>query len=191
VSPSDPSPKLLAPVHGIIFSALRDFLTAQHGPAVAKSVFGEEPEFLISQAYPDEALMELLARASDATGLDLDPLVGAFGAYTGEHVFPRLYPAFYSAARDARSFLLSVEERIHELVRATIPNAAPPRLLVKSSGADGVEILYDSPRRLCRLLEGLTVGTARFYGENAAIRETACMKRGAEACCFEVRLAPS
>lgn len=73
-------------------------------------------------------------------------------------------------------------------MRAAIPNAAPPRLLVKGSGPDGVQILYDSPRRLCRLLEGLTVGTAGFYGESAAIRETACMKRGAEACCFEVRL---
>jgi hypothetical protein len=176
-------------VHGIIFSALRDFLTAQHGPAVAKTVFGEEPEYLISQAYPDEALMALVGRACEATGEDLDRLVGAFGVYTGEHVFPRLYPAFYSTAPDTRSFLLSVEERIHELVRATIPNAAPPRLLVKGSGADRVEILYDSPRRLCRLLEGLTVGTARFYGETAAIRETACMKRGAEACCFEIRLA--
>jgi hypothetical protein len=175
-------------VHGIIFSAFRDFLTAHHGPAVAKSVFGEEPEYLISQAYPDEALIELLTQACDATGEDLDRLVGAFGVYTGEHVFPRLYPAFYSTAPDTRSFLLSVEERIHELVRATIPKAAPPRLLVKGSGADGVQILYDSPRQLCRLLEGLTVGTARFYGESAAIRETACMKRGAEACCFEVRL---
>jgi predicted hydrocarbon binding protein len=176
-------------VHGIILNAFRDFLTAQHGPAVAKSVFGEEPEYLITEAYPDEALTQLFARACEATGEELDPLVGAFGVYTGEQVFPRLYPAFYSAARDTRSFLLNVEERIHELVRATVPNAEPPRLLVKSSEADGVQILYDSPRRLCRLLEGLTVGTARFYGETAAIRETACMKSGAEACCFEVRLA--
>jgi hypothetical protein len=177
-------------VHGIIFSAFRDFLTAHRGPALAKSVFGEEPEYIISRAYPDEALMELLGRACDATGEDLDRVVGAFGAYTGEHVFPRLYPAFYSSARDTRSFLLTVEQRIHELVRATIPDALPPRLLVKGFGPDGVEILYDSPRSLCRLLEGLTVGTARFYGESAAIRETACMRRGAEACCFEVQLGP-
>jgi hypothetical protein len=35
---------------------------------------------------------------------------------------------------------------------------------------------------------GLTVGAAGFYGESPAIRETVCMKRDAEACCFEVRL---
>lgn len=175
-------------MHGIIFSALRDFLTAYRGPALAKSVFGEEPEYLITRAYPDEALMELLGRACDATGEELDRLVCAFGAYTGEQVFPRLYPAFYSSARDTRSFLLTVEQRIHELVRATIPDALPPRLLVKGLGTDGVEILYDSPRGLCRLTEGLALGTARFYGESAEIRETACMRGGAEACCFEVRL---
>ena len=175
-------------MHGIIFSALRDFLAAQRDPALAKTVFGEEPEYVISRAYPDEALTALLLRASDETGEDLDRLLGDLGAYTGEHVFPGLYPAFYSSARDTRSFLLTVEQRIHELVRATIPDALPPRLLVKGFGPDGVEILYDSPRGLCRLLEGLAAGTARFYGETAEIRETACMRDGAEACCFEVRL---
>jgi predicted hydrocarbon binding protein len=176
------------PVHGIIINAFRDFLSAHHGPAVTKDVFREEQEYVISAAYPDEAFIELLARAHDATGTETDELVDAFGAYTGEHVFPRLYPAFYAAERDTRSFLLTVEQRIHELVRATIPDAAPPRLRVKALGADGVEILYDSPRGLCRLLHGLTVGTARRFGEDVAIRETGCMHRGDEACCFEVRL---
>jgi predicted hydrocarbon binding protein len=175
-------------VHGIIFSAFRDFLSAHHGPEVTSEVFAAGPEFVISEAYPDEALIELIARARDATGADGDHLLRDFGVYTGEHVFPRLYPAFYSAGRDTRSFLLTVEQRIHELVRATIPDALPPRLLVKALGADGVEILYDSPRGLCRLLEGLASGTARFYGESVAIEETACMHRGDEACCFEVTL---
>jgi predicted hydrocarbon binding protein len=175
-------------VHGIIFSAFRDFLTAHHGAEVTSKVFADAPEFVISHAYPDEALVELLGRARDTTGIELDRLLGDFGVYTGVQVFPRLYPAFYSAARDTRSFLLTVEQRIHELVRATIPDALPPRLLVKALDDDGVEILYDSPRRLCRLLKGLASGTARYYGESAVIEETACMRRGDEACCFEIRL---
>jgi predicted hydrocarbon binding protein len=175
-------------VHGIVFSAFRDFVSARHGSAVAKDLFAEQPEYAISEAYPDEALIELLGRASEATGLDNDRLLNDFGAYTGEHVFPRLYPAFYSSARDTRSFLLTIEQRIHELVRATIPDAAPPRLQVAALGVGGVEIAYDSPRRLCPLLEGLTIGTARFFGENAAMQETACMLRGDQQCRFEVRL---
>ena len=54
-------------------------------------------------------------------------------------------------------------------------------------GPDGVAILYSSPRRLCTLLRGLTEGTARHYGETAAIEEPTCMLRGDERCSFEVR----
>jgi predicted hydrocarbon binding protein len=38
------------------------------------------------------------------------------------------------------------------------------------------------------LLSGLVDGTARHYGEQADVEETACMHRGATACLFEVRL---
>jgi predicted hydrocarbon binding protein len=177
-------------VHGIVFSAFRDFVSARHGSELVKGVFADR-EYATSEAYPDEALVELLARASQETGVDTARLLEEFGAYTGEHFFPRLYPAFYSGDRGTRSFLLTVEQRIHELVRATIPNAVPPRLQVEALGENGVEIRYESPRRLCRLLQGLAIGTAGFFDENASIIETACMHRGDQACRFEVRLAPS
>ena len=83
-----------------------------------------------------------------------------------------------------------METRIHELVRATIPNAGPPQLVVGELGDDGVSIVYTSPRRLCVLLRGLTEGTARHYGERAAIEEMNCMRRGDAACTFGVRFRP-
>ena len=80
-----------------------------------------------------------------------------------------------------------MEALIHELVRATIPNATPPRLLVTPLDEDGVQIKYASPRRLCILVRGLVEGTARLYGEKADIDETACMHRGDTACVFQIR----
>ncbi len=91
----------------------------------------------------------------------------------------------------AREFLLTVETRIHELVRATIPNARPPQLTVSGHGDDGVTIVYTSPRRLCVLLRGLVQGTARHYGEDAAIEEETCMRRGDDRCRLSVRLTPA
>jgi hypothetical protein len=87
--------------------------------------------------------------------------------------------------------MLTVETRIHELVRATIPNAGPPQLDVSELGEDGVEIIYSSPRRLCVLLRGLTEGTARHYGEQTAINEPSCMRRGDAECRFEIRFSPA
>jgi Haem-NO-binding len=175
-----------APVHGVIFTSLRDFAGAAHGPQVVDEIFGDEV-YLLSEAYDDDDLVKLLERAHAATGSEPDDLLHDFGVFTAQRTFTRLYPAFFANAPNAREFLLTVEKRIHELVRATVPNVSPPELDVTELGPGGVAIVYSSPRRLCVLLRGLTEGTARHYGETAAIEETSCMHRGAEACRFEVR----
>jgi Haem-NO-binding len=175
-------------VHGVIFSSFRDFLSAEHGPETATRVFEGEPVYLLSESYPDASFSGLVERASGAIGTDSDELVHDFGVYTASTTFTRLYPAFFAIVTSARDFLLTVETRIHELVRATIPDAEPPQLHVSELGRDGVSIVYSSPRRLCTLLRGLTEGTAQHFGETATIEESTCMRRGDERCTFEVRL---
>jgi hypothetical protein len=174
-------------VHGVIFSSFRDFLTHAHGSALAQRIFESEPVYLLSESYPDESLFRLVGRATEAVGASEDELVYDFGVFTAASTFTRLYPAFFAISKSTREFLLTVETRIHELVRATIPNAAPPQLHVTEVGADGVSILYSSPRQLCLLLRGLVEGTARHFGETATIEEATCMRRGDEHCTFEVR----
>jgi len=156
-----------------------------------REVFANEPIYLLSEAYPDERLLDLISRTAEATGRTVDEVVYDFGVFTGKTTFTRLYPAFYSSAPSAREFLLTVEDRIHELVRATIPNAVPPQLKVDELGSDGVTIDYSSPRQLCVLVRGLADGTARHYGETVAIDEPSCMREGASSCRFEIRLSRS
>ena len=145
-------------MHGLIFTSFRDYLTEEHGAELAREVFAEEPIYLLSEAYPDERLTALVARSAEITGRDVEDVVHDFGFFTGSTTFTKLYPAFFAAAPSARDFLLTVEVRIHELVRATIPNATPPELRVSELGADGVAIDYSSPRQLCVLLRGLAEG---------------------------------
>ena len=174
------------PVHGVIFTSLRDFVGAAHGAEAVEQVFGNDV-YLLSEAYDDEQLVALIGRACEVTGADPNDLLHEFGVFTAERTFTRLYPAFFAIAPSAREFLLTVETRIHELVRATIPKARPPELGVTEHGDDGVLIVYSSPRRLCVLLRGLTEGTARHYGETSSIEEETCMHRGDDACRFAVR----
>lgn len=172
-------------MHGIVFASLHDYTRARLGPGATTEIFAGR-FYSMTEAHPDSDLIDLLHSAADQSGQPLDALVRDFGVFTAEHTFPRLYPAFYEIAADSRSFLLGVETRIHELVRATIPDARPPALRVHP-GADGLEIDYSSPRRLCRLLEGLIVGTGHHYGEHLTVSETACMRDGAPSCLFTVR----
>ena len=173
-------------MHGVIFTSLRDYLVAEHGRAAAAAVFDAEPEYRLSAAYPDESFTRLIDLAAAHTGYDGDEIVFELGVFTGETTFARLYPAFFDVAPSTRDFLLTVEDRIHKLVRATIPHAGPPRLAVAPLGDDRVSIAYDSPRRMCVLLRGLAEGTARHYGQHAELDERTCMLRGDPACTFEV-----
>ena len=178
-------------MHGVIFSSFRDYLTTTFGGEMTQSVFAGGGAYLLSETYPDEELLTFVGRAAESTGTDVDALVHDFGIFTAQTTFARLYPAFFAIAPSARAFLLTVETRIHELVRATIPNAEPPQLHITELGEDGVSIVYTSARRLCPLLRGLVEGTARHYGETAHIEEHTCMRRGADACTFDVTLTPA
>jgi Haem-NO-binding len=175
-------------VHGIIFTSFRHFVTSRFGREQATRLWADEPQYVITEAYPDVVFTRLFARVCEETQSDEVALLRDFGAFAGERTFVLLYPSYFDAAGDARTFLLTVEERIHELVRATVPDARPPQLHVEPLGDDGVEIRYSSPRRLCVLLDGLVQGTARHFNEAAKIAEVSCMHRGDDACVFEVRL---
>lgn len=175
-------------MHGLILSSFVSFL--QETYTGVDRVVASGPTFAASEAYPDEEFMGLLERA--AAELDTSPhdLGRAFGRFAGRHTFARLYPEFYAANRGTRTFLLEVEQKIHDLVRATIPQAAPPRLHVAPFGDDGVVVSYTSERRLCSMAEGLIEGVADYYGENIETDHAPCMLRGDLACALFVVPSP-
>jgi len=175
-------------VHGVIFASFVDYVAARHGSDIASEILSDQPVFLLSESYEDERLLGLITRGSEVTGIPERELVHEVGVFTAQQTFARLYPAFFAVAGGTRAFLLSVETLIHELVRATIPNASPPQLHAQPLGDDGVMISYTSSRRLCALLAGLVGGTARHYGEKVKIDQLECMLHDDPACVFEIRV---
>ena len=121
-----------------------------------------------------------------ATGNSMDEIQRGFGSFAAQESFAALYPAYYEENADTFEFLLGIEGKIHELVRATIPGASPPELHVQPFGEVGVLVSYTSERRLCRLLEGLVLGTAERYGEKLIVEEIQCMHHGDPGCVFTV-----
>ena len=91
--------------------------------------------------------------------------------------------SYINKSGSTQEFLLGIETRIHELVRATVHGTAPPRLQVSPLG-QGVSISYTSERGLCALLEGLVLGAAGHYEEPYATDQVLCMHRGDPACVF-------
>jgi hypothetical protein len=174
-------------VHGLIFASFRDYLLTEHGPEVANQITAGEPQYTLSEAYPDEQFLVLLERAGETTALSRDELLFDFGVFTAAKTFARLYSVLFRHSPTAKDFLLTVETPIHEVVRETMPEARPPELGVKDLGEQGLEILYTSPRRLCAMLRGLVEGTGRVFDEALEVEELECMHQGASACRVEVR----
>lgn len=172
-------------MHGVIFTSFLQFCWSELGPQ-ADEIWAGRPRYLAVEAYPDGDFDALVDGAAEVTGRSRRELLLDFGTYTAQTMFLLLRPEYYESSAGTREFLLGVEERIHEVLRRTIPGVAPPRLNVVPLGEHGVSITYTSERRLCDMLEGLVVGTAGFYGERFAIEQTACMNRGDLACCFFV-----
>jgi hypothetical protein len=169
-------------VHGLIFASFRDYLITEHGADVAHEVTAGEPQYTLSEAYPDEQFLALLERACRRLEVAPDDLLFEFGVFTAATTFARLYAVLFRASSTARDFLLTVETPIHEVVREALPEARPPELAVTDLGEDGLEIVYTSPRRICAMLRGLVEGTGRVYEERVEVDEPECMHRGDPAC---------
>lgn len=172
-------------MHGLIFASLRDFTIERLGPERADELWSDLP-FETTEAYDDEWFGAQLERVVDAVAEPPADVERAFGVFAARTTFAELYPAYYAESGDVVTFLLGIEEKIHELVRATIRGARPPKLHVQPLQNLGVLVSYTSERKLCRLLEGLVLGTAAYYGEVVELEEVQCMHRGDPGCVFTV-----
>lgn len=177
-------------MHGLIFTGLRRF-TWTTFPDDAQGIWDSLPVYVQDEAYADDEFDAVVQRIADRTGRRRDELLREFGRFTGFWTFRALRRDYYERTTGTREFLLGVESRIHEEIRATADGAAPPRLRVTPLGADGVTIAYTSARGLCQMLEGLVAGVADYYGERFEITQPLCMHRGDAACSFVVTPASS
>jgi len=172
-------------MHGLIFASLRDYTAIRLGETRAVELWADRI-FETTEAYDDQWFTAQLERLVTASGDSMDEVQRGFGSFAAQSTFAGLFPAYYEASANTFTFLLGIEEKIHELVRTTIPGAFPPKLHVQPLNQAGVLVSYTSERRLCRLLEGLVLGTAEHYGETLVVEEIQCMFQGDPGCVFTV-----
>ena len=139
--------------------------------------------------YPDEEAWALVAAL--AQWLHEPP--GAVLRALGEFIAPALMGMAHSwipSEWRTLDLIVNTETTIHETLRHVGPRTYPPRLRTRRTGPAVVEVLYDSPRRLCGLAKGIVVGLGRHYGEEVTVTEPVCMLAGAPACLLVVEILP-
>ena len=169
---------------GVVFNLLSDMVEEKFGLEVWDQLLmdtGHDGVFVASETYADTCLFSLIGRASEVSGIPSNDLIRAFG----EYMFPRFHsdnPEFFSAEMTLKEFLLTVDRVIHVEVRKLHPDAnLPPFEYIDQSDSE-LTMLYKSPRKLCKLAEGLISGAANHFGESYTLDHSRCLHNGDDHC---------
>lgn len=172
-------------MHGFIHLLLETFVSETAGSRhlrPIRRIAGIDGPPLATSYYPDEMTIRLLSAVSEYEGVALDDLLYQFGVYfMRAPLMHQHYRAFLDGYTSARSFLEQVSA-IHRYMEQSLKGAMLPKLRYVNHGPELLEIIYDSPRRLCRFLQGVIDGTGQYFNEPLEIRELECQHRGAAAC---------
>lgn len=177
-------------MHGVIFRALKEHVTEEHGEDVWSEMMdaaGIEPKlYLPVSYYPDRELHALVAAGSDVTGRSEADLLEGFGA----DLAPDLLDTFSTYVPDEWGTLevLANLGEIYDAVESGTDEADTPDVDPERDGENAVVVRYRSDRELCDLGTGIVRGVAEAYGDSVRVREDACMHDGADACEIRVTL---
>ncbi|MEM7219857.1 MAG: heme NO-binding domain-containing protein [Pseudomonadota bacterium] len=176
---------------GVVFNILGEMVEEQFGIAAWDALLQQtelDGEFVATESYADEDLFALVGAASEATGFDANDLVFAFGRYMVPYFFEN-YPEFFKPEYSLREFLLTVDSVIHVEVRKLMPEANLPSFDYGDDDLRELTMTYRSPRKLCRLAEGLIQGAADHYKTSFELDHSVCMHDGGDHCTLKLRLA--
>ncbi len=169
---------------GVVFNILADLVEEKFGIEVWDALLQETQQdgiYVSAEAYPDEDLFALVAAGSEKSGIPVNDLVKTFG----EYMFPQFHrqnPDFFQPGMTLKEFLLTVDRVIHVEVRKLHPDASLPKFEYVDENDQELTMLYNSPRKLCMLAEGLIAGAATHFDAEYTLSHDTCMHDGADHC---------
>lgn len=177
---------------GIVFCTLEDLIIEKFGDSIMEDLYDEieflsdAPPFIGPGTYPDSDLFLLVTALSEKTSIPANDLIFEFGKF----MFPALingFPTFIKGFTEPLAFLKTVDGIIHVEVRKLFQDAVPPKLEVEEIDSRSAILHYRSERKLCRLMEGLLVGLASYFGQQIDFEHLQCMKNGAHECILKIQ----
>lgn len=178
-------------MHGMIHTALQKYVETSFGVEAWKTLLArtglEDAIYTPLGTYPDAQLAALVVEAEKLSGTPAQTLLEGFGEFLVPS-YLSLYGSLLKADWRTLEVLENTEETVHRVVRLRNPGAEPPRLHVRRTAADEVELTYDSKRRLCAVARGIARGVAKKFEQSLEVRDRACMLRGDPACVITFRV---
>lgn len=178
---------------GIIFNITESFLTDNYGEdkfdeiITACNLITQEP-FVAPGTYPDEDLLEIVAKASVILGLTPAQFLKKLGHYTFLQLSTK-YPVFVAPYKHPKDFLKTIEDIVHVEVRKLYKDTYLPTFQYSEPSDDSLIITYYSKRKLYKLMEGLIDGVAEHFKTPIEQQHSVYEKDGLEYCDFKLQFA--
>lgn len=155
---------------GLVFSQFIDMVEERFGPDLCERIIAaaDLPSGGVYSSlgtYDFEEMESLVSCLSQETGTAPGQLIKAFGM----HMFGRLvslYPQFLEGEASTMSFVPKVENYIHHEVRKLYPDATLPSFAIEEETPERLVFVYQSPRPLGDMAEGMLLGCVDHFGED-------------------------
>lgn len=175
---------------GIIFNLVEEIVGKELGEDTWDTLLddaGLDGAYTSIGTYPDEELYAIVEAASKRLSLPAEQVI-LFVATRAAQMFAERFPGFYAPHATTRSLLAALDSIIHPEVKKLYPNAETPSFGLESRADGRLALHYRSRRQLCRFAEGLVMGTAPVFGEQARVEHKACTSLGDDHCVLVIDL---
>jgi hypothetical protein len=124
--------------------------------------------FTTTGDLPDQRITDLMASSCRVLGHHLQRVFDEFAEYWMCDFGPKVYIAFYDGKKNAKEFLLTMDN-VHIVVTNAMANAAPPRFTCEWKNPKTLIMNYDSKRGLIDLMVSFIKGVGKYYKEDLKI----------------------
>lgn len=161
-------------MYGMIHKAARDMAIASMGDAVWREISDEcglTSHHLITTAYFDDAvILDLVAALARRMGTTEEEALEAFGGHWIRYAAASDYARVIAMAGDNIGTFIENLDRMHSIIKSTMPLARMPSFRLVAAHADGLDVLYQSERvGLASFVLGILDAVAARYGESMVI----------------------
>lgn len=158
---------------GVIALAVKELIEKKFGQSAWKEILEKagitkEPMLLPITDVDDKIILNILDSIASVLKLTPTQVADAFGEFWVMEYSQKLYKHYYTAAKNAKEFLLKMDE-VHASITKKMANSKPPRFEYEWSDNRTLIMKYKSSRGLIDIMVGLIKGVAKYYKENLKI----------------------
>jgi len=161
-------------VKGMIFTSFLYLVEERYGLEMVEEVIEEAAPasggiYTTMGVYDHMELIDMIVVLSKKTDVPVAKVTKTFGMYLFAELISA-YPQWIEGMNSSFDMLQKVDSFIHVEVRKLYPDASPPAFKCSRYTDTTMELIYESPRCLGDVAEGLIQGCAAYYGEKLHVQ---------------------